>query len=65
MVESGDAGDGASGGFVESGAVDAVGYGWSIGSCAWVVWADIAQWVGGAQVSELFEDVEGDPPFAR
>ena len=27
MVESGDAGDGAAGGFVESGAVDAVGYG--------------------------------------
>ena len=50
MVESGDAGDGAAGGFVEWGAVDAVGYGWSSGAGSWVVGAGVAQWVCGAQV---------------
>ena len=50
VVESGYTGGGTAGGFVESGAVDAVGRGWSIGAVTWWVWAYVAKRVGGAEI---------------
>ena len=63
MVESGDACDCAAGSFVESGAVDTVGDLRSIGVGWGGVGVVVAQWVSGAEVGELLEDIEGDPPF--